>query len=108
MEQMLCLWITATTTEADMTHMHNHPHSGSVPNENSDDVTVTEVAVRLGDKRVTVTRFLNGITCITPDLAHRLGHDFDTSPKIRAGMQMQYDLNQAGRLKHPKVERIGA
>ena len=75
-----------------MTHMHNHPHSGKVPNENSDDVTVTEVAIGLGDKRVTVTRFLNGTTCISPDIAHRFGDDFETSSNIRAGMQMQYDL----------------
>lgn len=91
-----------------MTRMHNPTHSEKVLSEYSGDVTVTEVAVRLGDKRVILTRLLDGTTCTSPDIAHRLGDATDTSPKLRTVMQMKYDLYQAGRPKRAKVELIVA
>ena len=42
----------------------------------------------------------------TADMAYRLGDAFGTSPDLWAGMQLQYDLYQAGKLKRPKIERL--
>jgi plasmid maintenance system antidote protein VapI len=41
-------------------------------------------------------------------MAYRLGDAFGTSPEMWAGMQLQYDLYQAGKLKRPKIERLAA
>jgi len=40
--------------------------------------------------------------------AVRLAQAFGTSPELWAGMQMQYDLYQAGKVKRPKIERLVA
>ncbi len=41
-------------------------------------------------------------------MAYRLADAFGTSPGLRAGMQLQYDLYQAGKVKRPKIERLAA
>jgi plasmid maintenance system antidote protein VapI len=41
-------------------------------------------------------------------MAYRLGMAFGTSPELWAGMQLQYDLHQAGKVERPKIERIVA
>ncbi|HEX7986350.1 MAG TPA: addiction module antidote protein, HigA family, partial [Duganella sp.] len=43
---------------------------------------------------------------ISADMAYRLAAAFGTSPELWAGMQLQYDLYQAGKLKRPKIQRI--
>jgi addiction module HigA family antidote len=91
-----------------MTQMHNPPHPGAVLREYLGDLTITEVADRLGVARVTLQRIVNGNSGISPDMAYRLGTAFGTSPELWAGMQLQYDLYQAGKIKRPKIERIVA
>lgn len=91
-----------------MTRMHNPPHPGEVLREYLGDVTVTAAAARLGVSRVTLQRVVNGAAGISPDMAYRLGIAFNTSPELWAGMQLQYDLHQAGKIKRPNVERIAA
>lgn len=91
-----------------MTRMHNPPHPGEVLREYLGDVTVTDAAMRLGVGRVTLQRVVNGAAGISPDMAYRLGAAFGTSPELWAGMQLQYDLHQAGKIKRPKIERIAA
>lgn len=39
-------------------------------------------------------------------MAYRLAKAFGTSVEMWAGMQMQYDLFQASKLKRPKIERL--
>jgi plasmid maintenance system antidote protein VapI len=41
-------------------------------------------------------------------MACRLAQAFGTSPELWAGMQMQYDLYQAGKVQRPKIERLVA
>jgi plasmid maintenance system antidote protein VapI len=41
-------------------------------------------------------------------MAYRLAAAFGTSPELWAGMQMQYDLFQAGKLERPNIERFAA
>ncbi|NRR31533.1 HigA family addiction module antidote protein [Oxalobacteraceae bacterium] len=89
-----------------MTRMHNPPHPGEVLREYLGDMTVTEAALRLGVGRVTLQRVVTGAAGISPDMAYRLGAAFGTSPELWAGMQLQYDLHQAGKIKRPKIERI--
>jgi addiction module HigA family antidote len=91
-----------------MTRMHNPPHPGAVLREYLGDVTVTDAAMRLGVSRVTLQRVVTGAAGISPDMAYRLSAAFGTSPELWAGMQLQYDLHQAGKIKRPKIERIAA
>ena len=91
-----------------MTRMHNPPHPGAVLREYLGDITVTEAAVRLGVNRVTLSRVVTGSSGVSADMAYRLGSAFGTSPELWAGMQLQYDLYQAGKVKRPKIERMAA
>jgi len=91
-----------------MTRMHNPPHPGEVLREYIGDMTVTEVAARLGVGRVTLQRIVTGAAGISPDMAYRLATAFGTSPEFWAGMQLQFDLYRAGQVKRPKIERIAA
>lgn len=91
-----------------MTRMHNPPHPGEVLREYLGDITVTEAAVRLGVNRVTLSRVVTGFAGVSADMAYRLGEAFGTSPELWAGMQLQYDLYQASKLKRPRIERLAA
>ena len=91
-----------------MTRMHNPPHPGKVLREYLGEITVTEAAVKLGVNRVTLSRVVTGAAGVSADMAYRLGEAFGTSPELWAGMQMQYDLYQAGKLKRIGVERLAA
>lgn len=95
-------------TKVHMTRMHNPPHPGEILREYLGDMTVTEVAARLGVSRVTLQRVVTGAAGVSPDMAYRLGTAFGTSPEFWAGMQLQYDLYQAGKVERPKIERITA
>jgi antitoxin HigA-1 len=71
-------------------------------------VTITDAAARLGVGRVTLQRIVTGAAGVSPDMTYRLGAAFGTSPELWAGMQLQYDLYQGGKVKRPKIERIPA
>jgi addiction module HigA family antidote len=45
---------------------------------------------------------------ISADMAYRLASAFGTSAELWAGMQLQFDLHQAGKVKRPKIERLAA
>ena len=89
-----------------MTRMHKLPHPGEILREYLGDMTVTDVAIHLGVGRVTLQRIVTGAAEISSDMAYRLDSAFGTSPKLWAGIQLQYDLHQAGKIKRPKIERI--
>ena len=91
-----------------MTRMHNPPHPGEVLREYLGSITVTEAALKLGVNRVTLSRLAAGAAGVSADMAYRLAAAFGTSPELWAGMQMQYDLYQAGKIKRPKIERLAA
>jgi len=91
-----------------MTRMHNPPHPGEVLREYLGDITVTEAAVKLGVNRVTLSRVVTGSSGISADMAYRLGEAFGTSPELWAGMQLQYDLYQAGKMTRPRIGRLAA
>ena len=91
-----------------MTHIHNPPHPGEVLREYLGSITVTEAALKLGVNRVTLSRLAAGAASVSSDMAYRLGAAFRTSPERWAGMQLQYDLYQASKIKRPKIERLAA
>ena len=91
-----------------MTRMHNPPHPGKVLREYLGDVTVTEAAVKLGVNRVTLSRVVTGAAGISADMAYRLSEALGTSPELWAGMQLQYDLYQASKVKRTGIERLAA
>ena len=91
-----------------MTRMHNPPHPGEVLREYLGETTVTAAAVSLGVNRVTLNRIVTGASGISADMAYRLAAAFGTSAELWAGMQLQYDLYQAGKVKRPRIERMSA
>lgn len=91
-----------------MTRMHNPPHPGEVLREYLGETTVTAAAVKLGINRVTLNRIVTGASGISADMAYRLGAAFGTSPEMWGGMQLQFDLYQAGKVRRPKIERMAA
>ena len=91
-----------------MTRMHNPPHPGEVLREYLGAITVTDAALKIGVNRVTLSRVVTGSAGISADMAYRLGAAFGTSPELWAGMQLQYDLFQAGKLTRPRIDRLAA
>lgn len=79
--------------------MHNPPHPGSLLKEDvlpALDLTVTEAATQLGVSCVQFSRFINGRSGVTPELALRLAK-WIPAPTAIMWLQMQadYDLWQA-------------
>ena len=64
--------------------------------------------MKLGVNRVTLSRIVTQSAGISVDMACWLAQAFGTSPDLWAGMQMQYDLYQAGKGKRQKIERLVA
>ena len=91
-----------------MTRMHNPPHPGEVLREYLGETTITKAAIQLGVNRVTLNRIVTGASGISADMAYRLAAAFGTSAELWAGMQLQYDLYQAGKIKRPRIERLAA
>lgn len=89
-----------------MTRMHKPPHPGEVLREYLGEMTIANAAKQLGVGRETLQHVVTGATSISADMAYRLGAAFGTSPELWAGMQLQFDLHQAGKIKRPKIERF--
>ena len=51
---------------------------------------------------------VTGSSGVSADMAYRLGAAFGTTPELWAGMQLRYDLYQAGKLTRPKIDRLAA
>ena len=84
------------------------PHPGEVLREYLGDITITEAALKLGVNRVTLSRVVSGSSGISGGMAYRLAQAFGTSAEMWAGMQMQYELYQASKIKRPKIDRLAA
>jgi addiction module HigA family antidote len=84
--------------------MHNPPHPGAVLREwLPAEMTVTDAAASLNVARVTLSKILNGNAGISADMALRLSQWLGTSPDMWMGLQMQFDLWQAGTQKRPAI-----
>ena len=89
-----------------MTRMHSPPHPGEVIREYLGDVSITDAAEHLGVSRTMLQRVVTGATDVSADMAYRLAAAFGTSAEMWAGMQMQYDLHKAAKIKRPRIQRI--
>ncbi len=87
-----------------MARMHNPPHPGEILREFlPDDMTVENVARRLGVSRVQLSRVLNGRSSISADMAIRIGMLTGTTPESWLAGQSKWDLWQASQKPRPAV-----
>ena len=90
-----------------MSRMHNPPHPGAVLREwLPEEMTVTDAATSLKVARVTLSKILNGNAGISADMALRLAQWLGTSPDLWMGLQVQFDLWQAGKQQRPDIVPI--
>jgi addiction module HigA family antidote len=87
--------------------MHNPPHPGEVLREwLPEGMSVGDAADQLRVSRVTLSKILNGKAGISADMAIRLSTWLRTTPDTWIGMQSQFDLWQASKVKRPKIKPI--
>ncbi|MCK2042166.1 HigA family addiction module antidote protein [Chromohalobacter sp. TMW 2.2308] len=89
--------------------MHNPPHPGETLREDvlpALDISVTEMARRLGLARETLSRILHGRAPISPDLAVRLERAGIGRARTWLAVQGDYDLWQAEHRPQPDIERF--
>ncbi|OGI51546.1 MAG: addiction module antidote protein, HigA family [Candidatus Muproteobacteria bacterium RIFCSPHIGHO2_12_FULL_60_33] len=92
-----------------MSRMQNPAHPGEVLREYlPEDVTVTDVARRLGVTRQALSALLNGRAGVSADMALRLAQALNTSAEMWLSMQVAHDLWEAEQRPRPKVRRIAA
>ena len=58
-------------------------------------LSITELAARLGVSRKTLSAIVNGRAPVTVDMAMRLSRAFSTSPELWVGLQSKLDLWEA-------------
>jgi addiction module HigA family antidote len=84
-------------------------HPGSILREDviaPTGLSLTEVALRLGVSRVTLSRIVNERAGISPNLAVRLELAGISTARMWLAMQMDYDLKIAQSSKKPKVKKL--
>lgn len=87
-----------------MARMFNPPHPGEVLREFLPaDMTIDQVARRLGVSRVQLSRVLNGRSAVSADMAIRIGLVTRTTPESWMTAQAKWDLWQASRRARPQV-----
>lgn len=92
-----------------MITMHNPPHPGEVLREYlPTDMSVTEVALRIGVSRQAFSKLLNGKAGVSAEMAFRLAAALQTSAEFWLGLQQAFDLWQVRQSGLPKVQRLAA
>jgi len=84
-------------------------HPGSILREDvivPTGLSLTEVALRLGVSRVTLSRVVNERAGISPNLAVRLELAGISTARMWLARQMDYDLKIAQSAKKPKVKKL--
>jgi addiction module HigA family antidote len=85
--------------------MFNPPHPSEVLREFlPEDMTIGEVAHRLGVSRVQLSRVLNARSAISADMAIRIALVTHTAPESWMFAQAKWDLWQASRKPRPQVK----
>ena len=92
-----------------MSHMHNPPHPGEVLREYlPEDMSVTEIALRIGVSRQAFSKLLNGRAGVSAEMAYRLSSALRTNAEFWMNLQQAFDLWQVRQAGLPKVERLAA
>lgn len=90
-----------------MASMHNPAHPGEVLREFlPQEMTVGEVALRLGVSRPHLSRLLNGHAAMTADMAIKVGLLTGTTAESWLVNQVKWDLWQASQKPLPKVKPL--
>jgi addiction module HigA family antidote len=90
-----------------MAPMHNPAHPGEVLREFLPaDMSIAEVAARLGVSRPHLSRLLNCHSSMTADMSIKIGLLTGTSPESWLINQVKWDLWQASQKPLPKIERL--
>jgi addiction module HigA family antidote len=90
-----------------MTPMNNPAHPGEVLREFLPaDMSIAEVAARLGVSRPHLSRLLNCHTSMTADMSIKIALLTGTSPESWLINQVKWDLWQASQKPLPKVEQF--
>ncbi len=90
-----------------MAIMHNPAHPGEVLREFLPaEMTVGEVAARLGVSRPHLSRLLNGHTAMTADMAIRVALLTNTTPESWMSNQVKWDLWQTRNKPRPVIEPL--
>ncbi len=90
-----------------MARMYNPAHPGEVLREFlPEEMTIGEIAARLGVSRPHLSRLLNGHTAMTAEMAIRVGLLTGTTPESWLANQMKWDLWQVIHKPRPKVEPL--
>lgn len=92
-----------------MMTMHNPPHPGEVLREYLPvEMSVTEVAMRIGVSRQAFSKLLNGKAGVSAEMACRLAAALQTSAEFWLSLQQAFDLWQIRQTGLPKVQRLTA
>jgi addiction module HigA family antidote len=84
--------------------MFNPPHPGRIVRlAMGKSVTITALAKHLGVTRSHISMILNGRAGISPLMGLKMDEAFDKSQGFFAGLQADYDLAQASRVKRKKI-----
>ncbi len=87
--------------------MFNPPHPGELIRvAMGDRITVTALAKHLGVTRAHLSMILNGRAGISPLMSLKLDEAFEKSPGFWAGLQQDYDLAQARKVKRKRVPSL--
>ena len=90
-----------------MMNMHNPAHPGEILREWLPvGMPIEEAALQLHISRTTLSKVLNAKSGVSASMAPRLASWLGTSPDLWLGMQLQWDLRQAKKLRLPKIKRI--
>ena len=87
--------------------MFNPPHPGECLREQmGDSMTITALAKHIGVTRAHLSTILNGRAGISPLMGLKLDEAFGKSEGFWFGLQYDYDLAQARKVKRAKVARL--
>jgi addiction module HigA family antidote len=87
--------------------MYNPCHPGELIRvAMGEKITVTALAKHLGVTRAHLSMILNGRAGLSALMSLKLDEAFDKSEGFWWGMQQQYDLAQARKIKRPRIKPI--
>ncbi len=87
--------------------MNNPAHPGEVLRQwLPEGMRIEDAAEQLHISRTTLSKVLNAKSGLTAPMALRLASWLGTSPDLWLGMQLQWDLRQARKLRLPKIKSL--
>jgi addiction module HigA family antidote len=90
-----------------MMNMLNPAHPGEVLRQwLPEGMRIEDAAEQLHISRTTLSKVLNAKSGLTAPMALRLASWLGTSPDLWLGMQLQWDLRQARKLRLPKIKPL--